>query len=144
MRSRPKEQLACTPAEVAEWIGLADESLLGPEPIDLPASTVGRLKKNGPLVELTVAEVGAVLRVSVWRVHQFAANPNEVAGGRPVLGYRQASRGGRRLIAAADLAAWIALTRVPPVRTTGVPAPSDADARRVAERTRKQHNLARG
>jgi hypothetical protein len=140
---RAKELVPCSAADVATWITLSDTGLLGPEPIPLPASTVARLKEYGAIVELTSREAASILRVSEWRVRTFSDAPDEVAAGRAVLGYRQPSPKGRRLIVAGELAAWIALTRKPPVPTTGAIPLNAAAARRAADAVRAKHNLAR-
>jgi hypothetical protein len=134
----------CEPHDVAAWIGLADASLLGTEPIRLPASTVERLKLLGDRVELTTGEVGAILRVSKWRVRNYCLPADEAGRGRPVLGYRRSMPGAPLKVVAADLAAWIVQTRNPPVPTTGAPPRADlARARQAEEEVRRRHNLPR-
>lgn len=129
----------CEPGEVAGWIGLADATLLGPEPIALPPEVAERLRLYGPRAEMPLYVAAGVLRVgkqAAWRYTQ-----RDPASGAVVLGHRKGT-GGKVLVTGADLAAFIAATCSPPVPTTGARSRSDdSRARQAAADARRRHAL---
>lgn len=132
---------AVEPDELAKWIGLADPSLLGTEPIPLPASVVGRLKEYGKRVELTTDQAAAILRLSPDRVYQLCA-PRAKGDNSPRLGYRQVTARAPILILAGELGAYIAATRKPRVPSVGIAIVTDGKAGRAAfDRAKAKHKL---
>lgn len=134
----------CDPSEVAGWIGLADSSRLGTEPIALPAGTVERLRKHGTRVELTAHEAAAVLRVDTKSVHLYTRPKTKNGSPRHVVLGRRVAVGRRVLILASDLATFIERSAEAAVPTTGTrPRVNEAAAKRVAADCREEFSLPR-
>jgi hypothetical protein len=132
------QNAVCEPAEIAGWIGLTDATLLGTEPITLPAATVERLKVYGPRVEFSRQEVAAILHVRMKQVTLYLQADRKI-----VLGHRRTSAK-KPVIGAADLAAFITATVKPPVPTTGMRSRTeDAELQRRLDEGRARHNMPR-
>jgi hypothetical protein len=141
--TRTDAPVECAPASVASWIGLADATLLGSEPIELPGETVARLQRSRALTELTARCAAAILRIGDFKqVLRLTNTGLRRAGVR--LGHRKTT-GGKVVISGADLAAFIAATATPPVPTTGIaPRADQLAADRAAAEARARHQLPTG